>query len=146
MNTRRGQGAKPKPKPQVIVVGSIVKAPVTPDGGLPKPRPCVVLSTHSPDPDAPFFVIGVTTDKGRYDPRNTAKYDPELYIPMPYAADGSSPTGFRQPCAAKATWAQPFPFDQLELVESKYLPAADLDALFLKLKAFIQKRQAAKST
>jgi hypothetical protein len=146
MNKRPGQGAKPKPKPQVINVGSIVKAPITPDGGSPKPRPCVVLSTNSPDPAAPYFVIGVTTDNGRYDPLNAAKYDPELYIPMPYAPDGSAPTGFREPCAAKATWAQPFPASQLEVMEGKFLPPAELDALILKLKAFLQKRRAAKPT
>lgn len=119
-----------------IWYGSIVKAPITPDGGVAKPRPAVVIMP--PEASGRIVVVGTTTDNGRYDPANTARYDPALYIPMPHAADGSDPSGFLVPCAAKATWVQGFERENVGVVGTR-LADQDLERLVQALRAWLRK-------
>ena len=134
MRVQQGRGVKPSPR--VIRKGVVVKAPITPDGGASKPRPAVVVKTPAATDDQ-IVVVGVTTDNERYDPNDAVTYDPELYIPMPYAADGSASTGFTSPCAAKATWVEAFPRSKIQ--PTNYRLADELvDELVEKLKAYVR--------
>jgi hypothetical protein len=136
----RGQGVGRTPKTP-IREGTIVWAPITPDGGVVKMRRSVVLFNPARDPTGTIWVVGVTSDGGEYDPSDTVAYDPELFFPMPFAKDGSHATTFTVPCAAKMTWVQGFTRDKIEVTDG-FLPAADFDALVERLKAYRRKLRA----
>jgi len=103
-----GGGVKSKSNPAVLQIGCIVWAPIVPDGGVTKDRRSIVIEEPSTNLIDPVAVIGVTSDGGRYDPASPVKYPPAIFFAMPYAADGSDPTTFTIPCAAKITWVQEF--------------------------------------
>ena len=136
-----GRGVKPTPRHLPPREGAIVWAPIVPDGGIVKPRRSVVVFDPRRDPNGYVWVVGVTSDGGEYDPANRARYDPGLYFPMPYAKDGSSPTTFTIPCAAKMTWVQSFAPDKVEATNG-FLPPEELAALVAHLKAFRERLRA----
>jgi hypothetical protein len=104
-----GGGVRTQANPNVIQLGSVVWAPIVPDGGVVKDRRSIVVYPPSANPNDPITVVGVTTDRGRYNPQNTQRYPADVYVEMPYAADGSDATTFTEPCAAKLdTFVQDF--------------------------------------
>jgi hypothetical protein len=126
----QGRGVIP-----ALRLGSIVRAPIVPDGGDIKDRRCVVIAPPSKDPTEPIWVVGVTSDGGDYDPSDQHRYHPALFIPMPHAEDGSCRTTFTIPCAAKATWVQHFDRTELEITRG-CLEGDDLQELLDKLDAY----------
>lgn len=85
-----------------------------------------------------IWVVGVTTDHDEFDPLDLEKYPPDLYVAMPYAKDGSSPTTFTDPCAAKLSWFEPFLRSSLKPTGGR-LPQAALRELLERLDAYIAK-------
>ncbi|MDB5358322.1 MAG: hypothetical protein JWN24_4775 [Phycisphaerales bacterium] len=138
MRREGGRGVVSTHKLLPIVLGTIVKAPITPDGGVSKPRRSVVFRPPPADESEPIWVLGVTSDNDGFDPADTQKYPPDLYVPMPYAADGSDPTTFTVPCAVKLDWFQRFDRSSIR-VTSGYLPKDHLDRLLKKFDAYIAK-------
>jgi hypothetical protein len=123
-----GGGVKSKSNPLVLQIGSIVIAPITPDGGVIKPRPAVIINDPPSDLLAPIDVIGITTDDEQYDPNDQVRYHPKLYKAMPFNPDGSHQSKLTSPCAAKANWYEKFPRNKLRHLGG-LLPANELDEL-----------------
>jgi hypothetical protein len=134
-----GRGVRTAPKTIPIHKGRIVWATITPAKGVRKPRRSVVLMELPAEPAATarrFLVAGVTCDGGEYDPRDSKKYPPSTYFPIPHASDGSSPTTFRLPSAVYAEFVEGFFEHELEATEG-FLEAPLLDDLIVKLKAYV---------
>ncbi|HZK82165.1 MAG TPA: hypothetical protein VFC46_13880 [Humisphaera sp.] len=86
-----------------------------------------------------FLVIGVTCDGGEYDPSDTKRYPPDIFIPVPHAEDGSCPTTFMLPSAAYVEFVEGFAERELETTEG-YLDDGLLDQLIVKIKSYISKQ------
>ena len=137
-----GKGVKPSRNLDVVRKGSIIRAPITPEYGIKKKRRSIVLNPNLPDQDNPerrILVVGVLSDNEGYDPNDHVKYPPDLFFAMPYAADGTCPTSFTVPCAAKADWVQRFTREQLEERIEGVLSDNEVDELIKKISAYQSK-------
>ena len=143
MSAKLGRGTLAHSRTIPVHVGGIVRAPITPNRGVTKQRPCVVLTELERDETAPlerrFLVVGLTSDGGEYDSTNNKKYPPDEYIQIPHAENGDSTTGLRLPSAAYVEFVAPFN-ESLLKATTGYLDARLLDSLIKKLQACLAKK------
>lgn len=107
--------------------GSVIRAWVTdPNGGNPKTRPLVVVSTNSDiSREGTFIAVAITGH-----PPGSALESDE--VPLPWNAEGRCKSGLSKPSVAKCSWMRELPLAAVVDIKG-HLRGTELDAVTLKV-------------